>query len=264
MARISAVAEQPTTPIPAPAPETLASSRIYIGVEIELEGGSGRLCPEIATSWALVNDNSLRNNGFELIFDGPKAGQDILDAVNSLYTNWNANWVASQRCSTHVHLDMGDTHHGQVGWVYLMGVCLEDYLFSLGGSEYRQDSVFCRNPKGNVGQMQQMIQNIRHGEYHNLEEYSPQALLSGSGMMSMGADLKYSSVNVNSIPRFGTIEFRHWAPITHREDLLLIINTLMKLKIAALSEDPVEKFCEFFNELSPSACTSLKKFGAML
>ena len=265
MARISAVAQRPTTPIPEVASEDeLVSSRIYVGVEVELEGGAGSLPQEITRSWAHVNDNSLRNSGFELIFDGPKAGQDIVDAVNALYDNWNARWSPSQRCSTHVHLDMGEAHHGQVGWVYLMAICLENYLFSLGGSEYRQDSVFCRSPKGNIGQAQQMVQNIRHGEYSNFDEVSSESLLSGGSMMSTGENLKYSSVNVGSITRFGTVEFRHWAPIVRKEDLMLIINTLMKIKLAATSDSPVEKFCEFFESVSPDACSTLRKFGAMV
>lgn len=267
MSTINQMRGRDATPTPT-SHEDLACNNTCIGFELEINNCPQEYVPSgLNPHWNYAPDHSLRQLPMEFVFNGPKHGAEITEALVLLYeTHWNDSWNLDQRGSTHCHLDIRDFEIPQIGWLTIMAAALEEHLFSLCGSEYRRASSFTRSLNSNSSAMRQAMMNITNGNVHHntvADNYGSVERFERTiafGDRPVSENLKYQAVNLGAIARFGSVEFRHFRPVGTVIEALTIINTILKLSKAARADDPVAVFTEYFGEIAPESVEALRKY----
>lgn len=249
----------------------LVSSNHNVGVEIEIEGVPYEFsgdCPDKAkrhrflvsedkqefivdTSkhWYIVRDNSLRN-GSEFIFNNPKKGKDIIEALDNMslfFNTYNSEinkLKVSDRCSIHVHLDIRDINEERLNRFLICYILVERLLFRY-VNPARLKNNYCRPivdstfkfvladllDKSNYSTVLQIIRNTCD---------------------------KYSALNLLPMATFGSVEFRHHQGTYDMKELLDWINIIISIKLMSQYQlDELEYFI-----LSKGYGDFLKKFFA--
>jgi hypothetical protein len=188
------------------------------GVELECEGrnvdwdGSD---PNLTRSWAPHADGSLRNNhgqACEWVFNGPVKYETAVKRVDTLFKYFQqrkAKLVTSNRTSTHVHFNMGDKNAYQLVNLFILFTILEDILDRYCGED-RRGNLFCLSSRHAEEQVA-WINDVVFNRY------------SFGGFRE---DFRYCSLNLASINKFGTVEFRGMRGLDSKEDVVAWLNIL--------------------------------------
>lgn len=189
------------------------------GVELELEGKHVVAVPlENRGDWVPHKDGSLRaNHGdcIEWVFGRPLGLDKAKSAVDDLFVGLDkakAKIVTSNRTSTHVHVNMSDKSAYQVVNLFLLFTVLEDILDSYCGAD-RNGNLFCLSTR--LAEYNLDVFNRSCFEYYNFYEFSE--------------DMRYSSLNMSSLNKFGSVEFRGMRGLDNARDVkdwLDILNEL--------------------------------------
>lgn len=197
------------------------------GVEVELEGlGLDResRCNmtdlgvrEYRDRWRAVHDGTLRNGGVEFVSLGVQTQKQIRASLHRMMRELYDRHDISEsfRTSSHIHVDVRDLSTAQVMVFFLNLVNREDELFQVGGAG-RERSPFCvpcNNPVGIIGSLDQI--NYQRGNRARL--YTTRTI-----------GQKYNSFNTTAIGRLGSIELRHFAPITKGAVFVRITNIILE------------------------------------
>ncbi len=227
----------------------LVSSSNYVGIEVEIENvkysfhsdgpraprlnyfewrDDGLTLPELGKHWYIVKDNSLRQ-GSEFIFNNPKRGKQIIEALNSLnqflsvYRQYGKGPEVSDRCSIHCHLDVRDLTEQQLSTLLMVYILFERVLFAYVDPS-RLKNNYCRPITDSS--FKQVLATIK-------ENSSPDKFSSVLEVVKSSCD-KYSALNLLPLRSFGTVEFRHHQGTTSmNEEVLDWINIILSIKLAA-------------------------------
>lgn len=201
-------------------------SNLFIGLEVEAENlrYSGRSQINDAdyntlaeSGWRIDSDGSLRDDGREFKFSGPLCGADITTALDAFFHV--VSFTPCHRAGIHIHVDW-TTADDADSLATLMAIAygLEPALFSIAG-EGRKESSFCRPLHDLDPEM--LAGAIRSGSF----EWMHNKLLPGIG--------RYYGVNLASISKHGTVEFRHFPSLCDRQKIETWIKLVMLFRIAA-------------------------------
>lgn len=202
----------------------LVNSDLLMGVEYEVEDYEGGL-RNGANSWSAHNDASLRN-GVEFVFSRPLSGAVAVSALQD-FEHSEHTFNTSERTSTHIHFNAADgCTIGQVRSLFALMYMIEPAVFRI-ASEDRKWCSYCQP----------------------LTDYSPQRLIrllaSSDRQQFVEAARgerhqdKYYGMNMSSLSRHTTIEFRYFPGVVNFEATLKWINLLQTLRNAAYStHDP--------------------------
>jgi len=175
-----------------------------IGLELEVEATmalprDGHLdfrAPRTGVRWTGVTDGSLRGEAREYIFSGPARRDEVPDLVNRLFKSFSdlkSGVENSNRCSTHVHINMkGRTVNELTSIIALWGT-FEDMLIAWNGEE-RVSNHFCLGIKDSGSLVQAWEQYLRSGYFAGLGEDRH--------------GLKYMAFNILPLWRKGSFEIR--------------------------------------------------------
>lgn len=202
---------------------TLKTAANYsIGVEVELENlwevRNRSNVPPTMSRWSLHNDNSLRGQHAEYVFRAPMKGDDAIEAIEELYEQYiDLSVFTSPRCSMHVHVNVLDCD-------------LDDMIGTLAACALLDDVMFSRTNK--------------YRRYVSFATESTQMLFKNIiGMVKTGVmdttNSRYWSVNVQSVERHGTLEFRHFSPAKTQEEAVDLVNLCILTK--KLGKETVEE-----------------------
>lgn len=190
-----------------------------VGIEVELEEVTKKVPDYVRQWWAVVEDHSLRNNGLEFKSGMPYAGLNLvksLEALNTFCATFKPG--IGERTSTHVHINVLDMTPEQLFKMILVYAIFEQALFRVCGEE-RVNNIFCGS--------------IMHCE-GNVEILGALGTLTAEGLhksLAVGQEGgKYSSLNVQTITRFGTVEFRGHKGCFDKDEILKWVNLLLHLK----------------------------------
>jgi hypothetical protein len=203
----------------------LISPNHNVGIEVEIENchynfydeGSPRtvkidrfykaddlsILPSLDDHWLIVKDGSLRK-GCEFIFDSPKKGQDIIDALFILdeffnvYRSGGDTVECSNRTSIHCHLDVRDLSSNELNNLLMLYVLFERVLF-LYVDPSRLKNNYCR-PVTDSSFKHTLIDIKSRCLKHPLKDTLK--------AVQIKCD-KYSALNLLPLNTFGTVEFRH-------------------------------------------------------
>lgn len=189
-----------------------------IGIEIELENYEYEEGDWDFDHWNRVYDGSLRNCGIEFVFNGPKSGTEIIDALVELENHLENHQVqSSHRTSVHVHVDFSCDTRDTVENFYLLCMLFEPTLYSIGNKQ-RYNNIYCPG--------------LTHATTQIVDA---SLLLLCERSLSRASNVsKYSGINLNSLHRFNTVELRNHEGTTTVSNLIPYLKALIALKYLAL------------------------------
>lgn len=190
-----------------------------VGIEIEVE----RVKPNhitLYTVWEAKPDGSLRDNGIEYV-SAPINGAHLHFALNQFFGELPKGYRFSPRTSIHIHLNVLDLTLEQIVGLQLTYSAVEKLLYKFVGHD-RDKSNFCV-PYYECG-FHRYLGNMLDPE-------------EGLSSLIRWEQWRYLGLNIASLVKFGTLEFRH---LVGTDDKVLIcqwINLLFCLKKFALTHD---------------------------
>jgi hypothetical protein len=227
---------------------TLISNSDAIGVELELENmeyyfrdgsypekpeldrfrnSNSSELPKISKFWNVVHDGSLRQ-GAELIFKEPFMAANITEAlklIQTFLTNYRRNSSPisiSERCSVHVHSDARDLDDKEILNQLLLYILVERILF-LYINPSRSKNNYCRPLTDS---------SFRH-IYKDMAYYSKSGNLENVVSVIRSKCDKYSALNLLTLTKYGSFEYRHMSGTTNMASVLNWINVILAIKVAS-------------------------------
>jgi hypothetical protein len=219
------------------APELPSTAKF--GIELELEGATK--FPNVA-GWQAIADGSLRN-GIEYVFDGPQGGVQAMKTIAAMQASLKKYPPAPTfRCSTHIHLDVRDMTIAGLKRLVIAYCSFEDVMFDH-CDPYRRYSNFCIPYFIN----DRYLNKVQSTIFNNA--YTP-----GQVLRALREFPKYSSLNLQPVQHFGSVEFRGSHAITSGDDMLALAQRMLFLKkVAVESTDKTDlEFLNRLNKLKPS------------
>lgn len=176
-----------------------------IGLELEIEATTalprdGALehifSPVTKAMWSSIQDGSLRGEAREFIFSRPCTRDEIPNMVNSLFTVFKDRGVRlnnSNRCSTHVHINMKNRTINQITSVIALWTVFESAFIAWCGEE-RTTNHFALSSKDTRSVVDAWNNYLRFGSF--------------AGMGEDRHGLKYMALNILTLFTKGSLEFR--------------------------------------------------------
>lgn len=170
--------------------ELLSSPETLVGLELEIEGWRSSQIGAAVNGFAYHADNSLRNNGVEYV-TAPTRIKHLSALLGDFYSTFKVTDVNySERCSTHVHLNVCDMTLDQLACLCLVYQVFERMLFNFVGND-RDKNIFCV-PWSQANVNVNLVDLIKSGKWRDLQRWS-----------------KYTALNLLPVQTQGTVEFRH-------------------------------------------------------
>ena len=195
-------------------PHELLPTTDMVGIELELEGEFDH---EHVNGWDIHGDGSLRD-GVEYVFAGPAGGASAVRRLENMARFIRQNEVAPTfRCSTHIHLDVGDLDAEQLKRLVMTYALFEDVMFDHCDLS-RRFSNFCTpyfNNNTLVERASRYLHDFRHTENRTAQ---------------FEAFPKYSAFNLQPIIRLDTVEFRGSGALTTLDELIGLTQRMLHLK----------------------------------
>lgn len=214
------------------------------GIEVELEGMKVITLKEsIAKYWGMHEDGSLRKvkpgaEAIEYVLKKPLDFGTTIKAVETLFEHLNTNpgtqVFESYRTSIHVHVNfLNDTMRTTANFITL--ALIFDELFVSQNGETRIGNNFCLRSKDAEGQLCELMASFKnYGSFFNLT-----------------ANHRYSSINIASLLKFATIEFRSLECTTDTKRLIDWIAVIQNLKTEARKYDNPREIIAKFSRRGP-------------
>jgi hypothetical protein len=190
----------------------VAKTGDLFGIEVECEGirvNWGGEDVDILKDWDPHNDGSLRpykgHPPAEWVFKGPVKYKKAVERVNSLFDYFakkKATLITSNRTSIHVHFNMGDKTVYQLVNLYILFTIIEDLMDRYCGED-RNGNLFCLSSR-HADEQLRWINDVCFKEMQI--RYREQN--------------RYCSLNLASMTKFGTVEFRGMRGLDNAADVL--------------------------------------------
>jgi hypothetical protein len=207
-----------------------------VGIEIEVEGE--HLKPIEDDYWRTEDDGSLRGRfpfeRSEYVLRSPIKISKVEEALTVLKEHQrDAELNFSFRCSVHVHINIGMLTHSQLlAYLYLVSL-LEEPLMSFCGEE-RKGNRFCLRISDAEAYAEVLGSLFSHGPLE---------------LMHINANkVRYSAINIASIPKYGSLEFRGMRGNLDVDVIVAWCQTLYRLReYARKLDNPLNVYEEYIN-----------------
>ena len=208
--------------------DLLVDSSTYVGVELEIEnlGFEDYVSHYPGSCWKEVHEDSIRE-GVEYIFKRPYRGSKLIDVLDKMRKylkivhDEGGTPIITSRCSAHVHLDMRDEEVSVVTDTLLVYLIFEKVLFKY-LSNNRESSNYCI-PLASSNFVKTLVR---------VDNVLKKCSISRSNFAEFlsGKLTRYGAVNIQSLPSFGSLEFRAHPGTLNMNSLLDWINILLSIK----------------------------------
>lgn len=216
--------QRPPEPLPTIESSVFVTDSL-VGVEIEVEGMSH----VNLSSWNTVAEHSVR--GFELVLRQPMRKFELSAALEELNdVTWSSR-AFSERTSVHVHIDIRDMTFDQLMNFITLSAMFEKVLYNYVDSS-RTANHFCWA----MSDCEQMVQSLRELNTAALRRRESDIYNMLRHTFSLGS-YKYAGINLASISRYGSLEFRMHHGTADTKELIRWINILLKIKEYAMGEE---------------------------
>lgn len=172
-----------------------------VGIEIEMEGKRLAHAQEWGVHkyggqwpWAYKQDGSLRGESCEWVLFKPVPRTKVNEVLNMLWeakTETKAEFTPSRRCGVHIHMNVQQMTEQQVWNLLGTYIAFENVLVRFAGED-REGNLFC----------------LRACDAYELIDAFAQARQRQALQPVMTDAIRYASVNITSIAKYGSVEFR--------------------------------------------------------
>lgn len=193
---------------------------LKMGLEFEYEGCAGIPYGQAFGPYTTKEDGSLRNYGCEFVFTQPLFGKDLENAIVYMADfAQQKKFQVTSRCSVHAHMDVRELEAEQLMTLLLLYAVYEDMFYRFVGDD-RRDGNFCvpwHRAGGEIGSYLRFM--VSDSKETNIASYRKLQ--------------RYSGLNLASLPKYGSIEFRHLGGSTDKHRVKDWLNCIMSLHRAA-------------------------------
>lgn len=202
-----------------------------LGVEIEVEGEH---LPTKLKYWVCTRDGSLNDSGMEYVFVKPLSVATSFMALEELKARYKANESTihdSVRAGIHVHMNMQKYSIVQLHNIITTYLLFEGLLVNFCGEE-REGNLFCLR----ASDAKSIIHLIRNAcKQASFRSYGDE-------------NFRYASMNLCSLWKFGSLEFRSMRSTPDFESVKNWINLLISVRDFALSFESPDKIIHSLSE----------------
>ncbi len=161
-----------------------------LGVEVEVEGE--RLPVVDGEDWRTERDHSLRGESFEYVMREPRSLPETITCLNSLKECLNnSNYYETPRAGVHVHVNVQNLTVVQLYNAIISTYLLETILTRYCGP-HREGNLFCLR--------------VCDAEYQAIKV--EESAVKNSLRVLNTEEIRYSALNLNSLAKYGSIEYR--------------------------------------------------------
>jgi len=210
------------------------------GIEIEMEYNkhvSDQIGDKLIDTWRFEADGSLRGTSAELVTRKPHPQKDIPDLIRNLsdcLANDGVKIKKSIRAGIHVHMNMQENTIGDVFRLMAVYLPLETVLTDWCG-DGRQGNLFCMRSRDALG----------------MTEYYTNAVKAGDLYMLRTDDLRYCTMNLQSLFLYGSVEFRALATDPDLTNIITWCKILGRLKEFSLQNKSVWEITSEISGMGP-------------
>lgn len=187
-----------------------------IGVEIEVEADNIPTQDSISEYWRLEADGSLRGESGEFVLKKPLSSSDLtkaLDLLSSSMRNANTRVRPTYRAGVHTHINVQDLTPKQLV-TFIAAYFMMEEVFLSWCDQTRKGNHFClrlSDASYTLDMITEMIltSNLKHVDTE---------------------DLRYASLNITSLFKYGSIEFRALESVTDFKRIETWSNALLHLR----------------------------------
>jgi len=198
-------------------------------LELEVEGTS---LPDVFNAyWETTIDGSLRGEAKEYVSKGPKSIKQLDNALKNLNDRFqDSDSVINQsyRTSTHVHQNVLHLEMEELFTLIYLYYLYEELLVTFSG-ENRKGNRFCLRLRDAEGVIENILNTFKQNSKF-LKRVSHRKV----DAEIWGNSCRYSALNLASIAKFGSLEYRSLRGTTDRETITLWVKLLDCLKNAAI------------------------------
>jgi len=187
-----------------------------VGIEIEVEGRN-LIHENLDKYWSYHEEGSLRGEHAEYVLTNPIRRDRVRDALEYLSASLNRAELVegSPNTSVHVHINVQDMSVKQMYTFACAYLIFEDLLVEYCGPK-RVGNLFCLRAKDAEFLVKDMVQHVR-----DVKRY----------LVVYGDGVRYSSMNLCALAKFGSIEFRAMRGVNANADLICPwVDTLLSIK----------------------------------
>jgi hypothetical protein len=204
-----------------------------LGVEIEVEG---RNLPEAPMGWRGEHDGSLRGESREYVLTKPQTIAQVDTRIKRLKRAFSDNGGSiddSVRAGVHVHVNVRHLTIPKLANFMAAYLVLEELLLKHCG-EFREGNLFC----------------LRSCDAEYLLYYLSM-YLQPDRVRLLGSDdvVRYSAMNVCSLPRYGSLEFRALRTPQDLDKVTAWASVLLNLRKVAEGYENPQKLLANFNPM---------------
>lgn len=239
--KLGNVVGKPIFAMPRPS-NNLAIADAKVGIEIEFQNWNGI---NGTSYWNNHPDGSLRNNGQEFVTRGGLIGEEIEAALEEFANvaeehSWEEG---TPYAGIHIHVDCTDfdLEQGHLATFTSLYMLVEHALFAFAG-EWRRSCGFCEAFEDSDADFHHLSRALFDKEGSALR-----AVLQGDRLQ------KYSALNLLSLNKYGTVEFRALPTTFDIERIKDWINFILQLKKAAMAMDITTSLIAQFSKEGPAA-----------
>lgn len=213
-----------------------------IGIEIEAERTNNSVFnTRPPTGWTSVGDGSLRD-GVEFKLVNPLSGMALAGAIRSFFSEFTLE--RRHTSSTHIHVDMleEEVSMDTLQTLFLLAFMTEEVLYQIGDAGRK--SCGFTNPLTYLTDLQIAALTLGQEEY-NSKYHEVVSVHAGGRALSefdffsdvMSNANRYVGLNVQSLWRYGSVEFRYFPTPENEEQLLNWIRLVQSYVKAAQTVD---------------------------
>lgn len=182
-----------------------------LGIELEVEGRNLPSEGDLArvtfggANWTTHRDGSLRGENYEYVLSKPLNIDDLTKMVEGLYNIFyrkNTTLTLSNRCSTHVHYNVGGCKINDITNMLVLWFTFEKALIRFCGEE-RTTNHFCLSYEDSPEVLMGWERAIKTGDFNFPEDR-----------------YKYAAINLNTLSKFGSLEVRTMRACTEPKDII--------------------------------------------
>lgn len=195
-----------------------------MGIELELENIRNYPDDNGIQYWTTHHDDSLRN-GMEFVTAEPLSGPAVPAAVEKFFKT-GMTYEGGPRTSTHIHINMGHDTVETLRSMMIITYCLEDALFQVLNAN-RKYCGYCMPLTEMSAQRLRNLLGVTHAVHLT---------------QAMGGNNpeKYYGLNVNSMRKHGTVEFRYFPGKPSKDELMRWLDYATQIKAIGQSTKIVD------------------------
>jgi len=198
-----------------------------VGIEIEMEGKSLPSGEAVSKYWTKEADGSLRGESAEYVLQKPVEVKNITKALNELEKAFNSHgttFYKSHRAGIHVHVNVQDLTPNQLV-SFITAYCVLEEVFLSYCEESRRGNHFCLRLSDASWLMDEIAKAIEEGDLSRFRN----------------DDLRYASINLTALHKYGSVEFRALESTDDFDKITIWAKALHQLKVWASGvSDPTE------------------------